>query len=357
MTEKLKRRVAAVFGDGHIRLMEQDLPELCPGAVLIEVCASLVSPGTEFGGWRALASRRASPKADAEPSPFGYSNAGVVSAVGEGVERFSPGDRVAAIGAGYAYHTDWAVVPQNLCVLLPKEVTYEQASYGMLLATALHAVRRGQPELGEYVAVAGLGVVGQLTAQVHRLAGNYVIGWDSIRFRVEVARKWGIDAAVVVEEEDESAATKAFTRGEGLDACVLALGGPGDTVVRHLAQCMKRTPDGHRMGRMVVVGGATFDYGSVELPDQTNIDIRRASRTGFGYHDNAWEYGQDYPPVAMRWTTRTNLELCMRLIAEGKVNVDALTTHRIPLSDIDADTSDALRDPDRMLGVIFAMKE
>ena len=352
-----QRRAAAVFGDGHIRLIDQEVPELRQGAVLIEVCASLVSPGTEFGGWRLLAERRTNPKADAAPRPFGYSNAGVVTAVGDGVDQFKAGDRVAAIGAGYACHGDWAVVPQNLCVALPKGVAYEQGSYGMLLATALHAARRGQPEIGEYVAVAGLGVVGQLTAQVYRLAGNYVIGWDSIRFRVEVARKWGIDAAVIVGEGDEAAITKAFTRGEGLDACVLAFGGPADTAVHSLAQCMRRTTDGHRTGRMIVVGAATFDYGSVELPDQTNMDVRRASRTGFGYHDEAWEYGRGYPPTTMRWTTRTNLELCMRLIAERKVNVDVLTTHRIPFSDIDKGTSDALQDHDRMLGVIFATKE
>ena len=63
----------------------------------------------------------------------------------------------------------------------------------------------------------GLGVVGQLTAQLHMLAGNRVIGWDTVPFRAEIARKWGIDAAVTVGPEDPIARTREFTGGYGLD--------------------------------------------------------------------------------------------------------------------------------------------
>ena len=85
----------------------------------------------------------------------------------------------------------------------------------------------------------------------------------------------------------------------------------------------------------------------------TNIDIRRASRVGPGYHDGAWERGADYPPVFMRWTTRTNLELTMRLIGERKLQVSALTTHTIPMDRVEQDTPALLDDPDRALGVVF----
>ena len=75
--------------------------------------------------------------------------------------------------------------------------------------------------------------------------------------------------------------------------------------------------DGHPMGTMVVVGNPTFEYRNHEA-GMTNIDIRRASRVGPGYHDDAWERGADYPPVFMRWTARTNLELTVRLIGEAE---------------------------------------
>jgi len=348
-----KRIVAARMGDGRIGLVEQDVPELRPGTVRVQVHASLVSPGTELGGWRALAAERDKPRPDAEPRPFGYANAGVVQAVGEGVERFKPGHRVACMGGGYALHTNHAVVPHHLCVALPDNVTFAQGAYGHLAATALNGLRRGGAELGEHAAVLGLGVVGQLTAMLYQRAGNFVIGWDTIRRRVEIARRWGIDAAVVVGADDEVAATKAFTRGEGLDTAVLAFGGDANAAMQAVYQCLKCTPDGHPVGRVVVLGGVRFEYGRGPI---TNADIRRAGRTGPGYHDEAWEHGPDYPPVFMRWTTRTNLELIMRLIGEGRLNVDCLTTHTIPLADVEAAVAAILDAPDEILGVVFTME-
>ena len=89
--------------------------------------------------------------------------------MGEGVTRFRPGDRVACIGGGFAQHTTYAVVPHNLCVTLPENVTYAQGSYGMLAATAMQAIRRGEPQLGEWFCMVGLGIVGQLAGRLHQL--------------------------------------------------------------------------------------------------------------------------------------------------------------------------------------------
>jgi threonine dehydrogenase-like Zn-dependent dehydrogenase len=344
--------VAAVMGNGHIGLVEEEMPSVRPGAVLVEVHNSLVSPGTELGGWRGLRQQLEKPNPSAKPRPFGYSNAGVILEVAAGAEEFRAGDRVACIGGGYALHTNYAVVPHHLCVRLPNNVTFAQGSYAMLAATALHALRRGEPEMGEFVAVVGLGPVGQLGARLHQLAGGYVIGWDTMPFRTEVAKKWGIDAVAVVGAEDEVALTKAFTRGYGLDGALFAFQGDGTKALASIRECLKCTADGHRMGRIVNVGGVRFDYAF----GLTNADIREASRTGPGYHDEEWEVGKPYPPVTMRWTTRTNLELAMRLISEGRLNVDCLTTHTIPLARVDAEISAIISDPDKILGVVFEVE-
>jgi len=347
-----KRKVAAVCGDGRIRLVRQDVPPLRPGTVLVEVHASLVSPGTELGGWRGLAARRKSPDPDARPRPFGYSNAGIVLEAGEGMDEFKSGDRVACIGAGYALHTNLAVVPHNLCVALPDNVTFEQGAYAMLSATALHCMRRGTPEFGENTAIAGMGILGQLAGQFYRMAGNFVIGWDTIPRRLAIARVWGIDATVDVANEDTVAVTRAFTNGYGLDAAVVAFGGDGNSAVHDIRNSLRATPDGHTTGRIVVVGNASFNW---PFGAGSNADIRQAGRTGPGYHDEAWEFGAPYPPVVMRWTTRTNLELCMRLIGERRLNVDCVTTHTMPLAEVEDGIEAAIGKPDEMLGVVFTM--
>lgn len=347
-----KRVVAAIMGNGHLGLVEQPIPELKKGAVLVEVHASLVSPGTELGGWNQLKEEAKNPKKDFKPAPFGYSNAGVVLEVGQGVSELKPGDRVACVGAGFAQHTDFAVVPHNLCIPLPKNVTFAQGAYAMLAATGLQAVRRSEVELGELFSVVGMGLVGQLSARLLQLAGAFVIAWDTIGMRLDISRKLGVDAVAHVTKEDEVAKTKDFTRNMGLDGSIFAFGGDGKKAYEQTFQCMKRSPDGHRMGRVVVVGGA-----KLEIPwAPANIDVRIAARTGPGYHDDAWEFGVDYPPVFMRWTTKTNLALCLRLIGEGKINVDALTTHTIALKDVDAGIQSIIGQADGILGVVFTMK-
>ena len=349
----VNRIVAANTGAGRIVLVEEAIPPLRPGTVLVEVHNSLVSPGTEIGGWRGLARQLDDPKPRDKPRPFGYSNAGIVMGIGEGVTRFAPGDRIACIGGGYAQHADVAVVPHNLCVPIPEKTTFAQGAYAMLAATGLHAVRRLEPEIGEYVAVVGMGLVGQLTARLLQLSGCYVIGWDMIPQRLEIARSWGIDATALSGQEDEIEASSAFTGGYGLDAAVFAYGGDATEPFEKVRQALKRAPDGHPYGCIVIVGGAHFQWTSG--PVMTNVDVRQASRTGPGYHDDDWEVGPSYPPVFMRWTTQTNLELCMRLISEGKLDVDALTTHTIPLRDVEASIAAILHEPDDILGVIFEM--
>ena len=346
-----KKRIIAARGNGRVTLVEEAIPEIKPGSLLVEVHNSLVSPGSEVGGWRNLHNQQSPSSSESQSRPFGYANAGIVEEVGESVTKFKPGDRVACMGGGYALHSNYAVVPHNLCVALPDNVTFAQGAYGHLAATAVHVFRRGQSSFGEFVAVVGLGVLGQLCAMIHRLAGSLVIGWDAIPFRAETAKNWGIDTVAIPGKEDEVEITRAFTDGQGLDTAVIAFGGDANMAVQQLQKCFKCSPDGHLMGRLMIPGGAWFDFPRTI----TNMDICRVGRTGPGYHDEEWEFGVDYPPVFMRWTTQTNLKLCMRLISEGKFNVDAITTHKIPLVDVESRLAEIIQKPDKMLGIVFEM--
>lgn len=342
------RRVLAVDGRGQFLVVEEPVPDLRPGQIRVRVRASLVSPGTELGGVHRLRER---PDASAPPRPFGYANAGDVIAVGEGVHRFRAGDRVACMGAGYALHATEAVVPQNLAVPLPDTLSYADGSFAHLAATALHAVRRAAPEIGEHFLVIGLGIVGQLCAQFSRLAGAHVMAWDRLPLRLAVARQTGCDCVVNVAEEDPIAAAARFTRGHGMDASILAFGGDGTDAFRQAVRVHKVAPDTHQMGRIVIVGGCSIQHQFAAALG--NLDVRSAARTGPGYHDEAWEHGADYPPVYFSWTTQRNLEECLRFMEEGRIQVRPIVTHQVPLDEAPGACDLLVTAPGEALGVVI----
>ena len=115
---------------------------------------------------------------------------------------------------------------------------------------------------------------------------------------------------------------------------------------------MKLSPDGHHEGTIVTVGWPKFDYNGL-IGNMNNIDLRRSSRTGPGYHDDQWEKGNDYPSVFVRWSTRTNLQVCFEYLRRKMIDVKSLTTHRIPLENLDKEIPEILKAPDQILGVVF----
>ncbi len=349
----MQRQVGALDGKGRGVVVTEEVPPLKKGCLLVKVHASLISPGTELGKAK---QDRVNPAAEAgEPKKFGYQNAGVVLEVGEGVTGFKPGDRVACMGGGAAQHTDYAVVPQNLCCVLPDNVPCEHGAFSHLAMTSLWAVRRGRPELGEYLVVVGLGVVGQMAARLGQIAGQYVMGWDMVPFRCEVAQGWGIDGTTAIGQEDEQEKAKAFTRGLGFDMGIMAFGGDASKALVSVRDAMKKSPDGHEYGRICMIGGTTLTSWGATLG---NLDLRASSRTGLGYHDDAWEIGEaTYPNVYVRWSTRNNMEYVLRLMSEGKLDVNALITHRLPLADIDEAVTAHVEHPDQTIGTVLVMED
>ena len=341
------RKVVCIDGRGRITVEQQPVPAPKPGQVQIEVKASLISPGTELGG---VVRRRQNPS-EAPPRPFGYGNAGVVTGCGEGCEDFAIGMRVACIGGGYAEHASQACVPRNMAAPIPDGVSFEHAAFACLGATALNAIRRAELLLGENVAVVGLGPVGQLACQWARLNGCHVMALDRLPMRLDRARQAGVHSAVNTGQEDAVAISQTFTRGYGMDAAVMAFGGDGTEAFKMLVRMMKITPDTHRMGRIVNVGGARIDHAFAAALG--NLDVRSAARTGPGYHDEAWEHGKDYPPVFVPWTTRRNIEEFLRFVEAGEIHVEPLVTHRVPIDQAPEACERLIQTPNEALGVVI----
>ena len=349
---KRTRRVAVLYDDGHAGVQTQRVPAARRGQVLIRTAASLISPGTELSG--ATTARAAGVKSRGKGRPFGYQSAGTVVKAAAGVTDLSAGDRVACMGAGYALHAELAVVPHRLCVPLPDNVPFEQGAYGHLAATALHALRRGRIQFGEHVLIVGLGVLGQIAAQLARLAGAYVMGWDLAPGRLRLAKRCGIHATASPARDDLGDAARQFTGGRGFDAAILAFGGEGTDVLRQVHDVMTLTPDGHREGRVVIVGGVEARTGWAA--GMGNLDVLSSARPGPGYHDDAWEHGtDDYPYPWVRWTTQHHLELTMRLLSERRLDVKSLTTHLLPLSRVDEAVTALIETPDKAVGALLKM--
>jgi threonine dehydrogenase-like Zn-dependent dehydrogenase len=340
-----------INGAGQVSVEEENLPALKTNEVLIKVHASLISPGTETG---MVKKRRENPDMSIKPVAFGYANAGKIIEINGEAKGLKKGMRVAAMGAGYALHANYACVPVNMAVPIPDNVSYAQAAYACLGATALHGVRRVLPQIGEYGLVLGLGIVGNLTAQLCQLSGARLLVWETISSRKDIAGKCGIKNIINPKECDGVEAAKAFSAPYGVDFAVFAFGGEATDAFNMVMQCMKVSPDTHQMGRIVLVGATRISFGGGAASG--NVDIRAASRTGPGYHDPAYEYGADYPNVFVDFTTRRNLREIIGLISEKRLLIDPVTTHAMALENAPEAVELLISQPDKALGIILEMQ-
>ncbi|MBA4375510.1 MAG: oxidoreductase [Anaerolinea sp.] len=259
-----------------------------------------------------------------QPMALGYSSAGVIVEVGDALQGFKPGDRVACAGGGFAVHAEYGVIPQNLLTHLPDNVDFESAAFTTLGAIALQGFRLAQPQLGETVCVIGLGLLGLLSAEIAKAAGCRVFGIDLDKERVTLAKKMGISAA---HREGCEETTAAFTQNRGFDHTLICADTSSNDPVElagHLAR---------DRGIIVAVGAV-----GLEIPRkiyyEKELDFKISRSYGPGRYDPAYEEGgQDYPFGYVRWTEGRNLEAFVELLAQNKINVRPLISHHFPIDD------------------------
>jgi predicted dehydrogenase/threonine dehydrogenase-like Zn-dependent dehydrogenase len=257
---------------------------------------------------------------------LGYSASGVVFDVGAGVEGLRAGDRVACAGAGFASHAELLSVPKNLCVRVPDGVDFESAAFGTLGAIALQGVRLAEPTLGESVVVIGLGLLGQLTAQLLRANGCRVFGVDLDESKVELARSLGADDGAVPGAGLADAIAR-WSRGRGADA-VLVTAATASNEPIELAGEVSRLK-----GRVVAVGLVGMNVPR-KVYYERELTLRVSMSYGPGRYDPEYEErGHDYPLPYVRWTEGRNIEAFMDALSSGRVKVGPLVTHRFPIED------------------------
>ena len=263
---------------------------------------------------------------DAPVTP-GYSSAGVVIGVGDGVDDLNIGDRVACAGAGYATHAEVVWVPKNLCVHIPESVDFESAAFTTLGAIALQGLRVSDLRVGECVAVIGLGLVGQLAVQLARAAGGRVLGIDIDPERVALALELGTNMGAIRGQDDVNALAQKLSRGRGVDAVLITAATTSNDPVELAGEILREK------GRVVVVGAVGMDIPRRPYYEK-ELDLRLSRSYGPGRYDPTYEEkGVDYPIGYVRWTERRNMEAFLDLLAAGKVQVGRLITHRFPIEE------------------------
>jgi len=278
----------------------------------------------------AVASVGATPSApvasdlNAQGWAIGYSAAGEVMAVGDGIHDLSAGDLVAAAGAGQANHADYVNVPRNLVCRVPSGCALKQAASATVGAIALQGVRRAAPQLGERVAVVGLGLIGQITVQLLKAAGCRVIGLDTDPERVTRALALGLDAGAT-DADGCKALVRDLTAGFGADRTLITAATKSNTVI-NLAMELTRAK-----GTVVIVGDVGLGVDR-SVFYRKEIDLLMSTSYGPGRYDSSYEAeGRDYPFSYVRWTLNRNMQAYLELIANGRMNFDALIDRVVPI--------------------------
>jgi predicted dehydrogenase/threonine dehydrogenase-like Zn-dependent dehydrogenase len=335
---------------GATEVAEVPCPSIKRGQLLIRSSQTLVSAGTErmlveFGkaGW--IEKSRQQPdkvrmvldkiKTDGlmptveavfnkldQPLPLGYCNVGTVLDAGHGVSGFVPGDRVVSNGK----HAEVVSVPLNLCALVPGSVSDEEAAFTVLGAVALQGIRLVQPTLGETVVVTGLGLIGLVTVQLLRAHGCRVLGLDFDAEKLALAKSFGAEVVNLAIGQDPVAAPQAYSRGRGVDAVIVTASTKSNEPVHQAAlMCRKR-------GRIVLVGVTGLALSRADFYEK-ELTFQVSCSYGPGRYDPGYEEnGNDYPVGFVRWTEQRNFEAVLDMMADGRLDVKPLISHRFALA-------------------------
>ena len=299
------KQIIQSFKTGETILEEIPAPIVKKGSVLIQSTKSLVSLGTErmlveFGKSNIISKARQQPdkvkqvldkiKTEGliptleavfnklgEPLPLGYCNVGKVIEVGEGVNEFKVGDRVASNGQ----HAEFVCIPKNLVAHIPDDVSDDEATFTVIGSIGLQGIRLLNPTIGETVVVIGMGLIGLLTAQLLVANGCKVIGIDIDDEKLKIAQKRGIipfnpkngEVVKFVEE---------ITNEVGCDGVIITASTKSDEVISQAAKMSRKR------GRIILVGVIGLNISRAEFYEK-ELTFQVSCSYGPGRYDEKYE--------------------------------------------------------------------
>jgi L-iditol 2-dehydrogenase len=243
--------LAAVYrGVNDVRLETVPVPKIGAGELLLRVHTCGVC-GTDL--------KKIATGSHSAPRIFGHETSGMVAAIGAGVRKFAPGDRVMVFhhipcrqcyycrhktfaqcqtykkvgctagfepsGGGFAEYVrvmDWIV--EQGTVKVPDGVSFEQACFVEPVNTCMKGIEALRLERGETVLTIGQGPIGIILSVLARRAGATVITSDLYPERLKIAKSLGFEHTIDVSRNDVIDSVRQQTEGRGVDAVMLAVG-------------------------------------------------------------------------------------------------------------------------------------
>ena len=303
-----KMKEVKLFGIGDLRIVESPVPTIEPDEILVRVRACGICP-TEI---------RKFTVPNYKPIPFpvnpGHEWTGDVVAVGARVKRFQVGWRIVAEGeGGYAEYAKVTASNLQYSCRLPDSVSYEEGTFVEPLSDCIHAVReRAKVIAGDRVVVVGAGPMGLGIVAAAAHSGANVMAVEPIPERRALALEFGAEAVVDPNAASVEEAVLDWTSGRRANVCMATVG-----ISKVMESCMKLV--GER-GRVVLFGGG--GAGQSITIDPNWIHYNEISIIGSEWIGVGGKEEKDLYRISTEW------------IADGKVPVNRLISHRFPLTKI-----------------------
>jgi len=280
-------------------------------------------------------------------SPLGYSLVGEVIEVGNDVDNLNLGDIVSCAGAGYANHAEINFIPKNLCAKVPAGVELKHASFVTIASVAMQGFRQTQSQIGENVAVIGLGLLGQILIQIIQANGCRAFGFDISQSKCDLAISNGAYFAQVASKTNFEEEIYSFTGGFGCDSVIITTGtSSNDPII--LAGKIARD-----RAKIIDIGITKMDL-PWDLYYHKELDFKFSRSYGPGRYDPLYEEkGHDYPLGFVRWTEQRNMQSVLQLLKDGKINFSKLITHEFDFNNCEKAFMEIKEEKEDYLGVVL----